>query len=73
MFTQEELDAFAENTFKTMPIARRSWCAGWPRQAGFQAEVILAGDMVMEQILARKKFGGTLLPVFGGSLGQIYR
>ncbi len=61
MFTQEELDAFAENTFKTMPMRQKELVRGMAETSGLSRQkVILAGDMVMVQILARKKFGGNV-------------
>lgn len=59
MFTQEELDNFAANSFKTMPVRQKELIRGMAATSGLSKEkTILASDLVMVQILARKKFGG---------------
>jgi len=59
LFTQEELDNFAATTFKTMPMRQKELIRGMASTSGLsQEKTVLASDLVMVQILARKKFGG---------------
>ena len=61
LFTQEELDAFADNTFKTMPMRQKELVRGMAQASGItRQKIILAGDVVMVQVLARKKYGGNV-------------
>lgn len=61
LFSQDELDSFARNTFKTLPMRQKELIRGIALASGLsQEKVILTSDLIMVQILARKKYGGNI-------------
>ena len=61
LFSQEELDLFADNTFKSLPVRQKELIRGISSASSLKQEkVVLASNLIMVQILARKKFNGSL-------------
>ena len=59
-FSETELNNFADNTFATMPMRQKQLIRGMVAGSGLsQQKVVLASDIVMVQILARKKAEGS--------------
>ena len=58
-FSETELNSFADQTFATMPMRQKELIRGMVAGSGLsQHKVVLASDIVMVQILARKKAEG---------------
>lgn len=61
LFSQEEMDSFAKTVFKSMPARQKELIRGMSSATGLKQEkVVLASNLIMVQILARKKFGGNI-------------
>lgn len=61
LFSQQELDLFANGIFKSMPARQKELIRGISSASGMKQEkVILASNLIMVQILARKKSGGNI-------------
>jgi hypothetical protein len=61
LFSQEELDLFAKSIFKSMPSRQKELIRGISAASGLKQEkAVLAANLIMVQILARKKFGGNI-------------